>query len=179
MPDRASAERYAFPAINVTSSETLGGERRPVVVVEGAPDRISVVEHDRMRHVHRLHGAAHALPLAFERELGRVCTYDHQSVIAVRLRPSVDVRQGADPVDAGVGAELDGDDAPAQAGGRQRLGIQPGARPVECGERRQSLPPNRFSARRKMLKTSRKIPAAIGTAASGFERRRRLKSKIV
>ena len=30
-----------------------------------------------------------------------------------------------------------------------------------------------------MLKTSRKIPAAIGTAASGVARRRRLKSKIV
>src|SRR3954453_4659551 len=54
--------------------------------------------------------------------------------------------------------------------------------PSPCSEGRcqsRRPPPNRLSASRKMLKMSRKIAAAIGTAASGVLRRRRLKSKIV
>src|SRR3954471_22491316 len=48
---------------------------------------------------------------------------------------------------------------------------------VLCQSRRP--PPNSSSASRKMLKMSRQIAAAIGTAASGLLRRRRLKSKTV
>ena len=106
-------------------------ERRPVVVVERAPDRVLVVEHDRVLDPHLLHRPAHPLELALEGELGGVRADDHQPAVAVGAHPGPDVGKGADPVDAGVGAELDGHDLPGQSGGRQRLRVEPLGRAVE------------------------------------------------
>ena len=52
------------------------------------------------------------------------------------LGPRADVRERASPVDAGVRPEVDEDDLPLQAGGREWLRMQPGGGAVE---RRKSL----------------------------------------
>src|SRR3712207_8613792 len=43
----------------------------------------------------------------------------------VLLRPGADVRERAEPVDAGIRAEVDQEDASLEAGRRQRLGVEP------------------------------------------------------
>jgi hypothetical protein len=110
-------------------------QRRPVVVVERPPDRVVVVQDDRVDDAHRDQRAADALDLGLERELGRVRADDDQAVLAVAVGPGPDVGQRPDPVDARVGAELHRDDAAAQALGGQRLGVEPPRRGVERGQR--------------------------------------------
>ena len=122
-------------------------------------------------------GPAHAVELALEGELGSVRADYDQAAVAIRACPRPDVGQRADPVDARVRAELDGHDVPAQVGGGERLGVEPVGRAIELRERAWmrrsrivSAPPRRrtgSSASRKTLKTSRKMPAAIGTARVG------------
>ena len=49
-------------------------------------------------------------------------------------RPGADVRQRAQPVDAGVGPEVDEDDPSPESLGRQRLGVEPPGGAVEGGQ---------------------------------------------
>ena len=64
-------------------------ERGPVLVLERAPDRVVVVDHDRILDPHLLHGAAHVVDVLFERELGCVHA-DHDEPLPVLLRPRAD-----------------------------------------------------------------------------------------
>jgi hypothetical protein len=106
----------------------------PVVVVEGTPDRVVVVDRDRVVDPQVRGGSADVVEVVLEVELGRVHADDHQSVILVLLGPRADIRKGAEPVDAGVGPEVDQDDASAQPGCRQWWRVEPLGR---AGERRQ------------------------------------------
>jgi hypothetical protein len=110
----------------------VGG--RPVLVVEGAPDRVVAVERDRILDRHLLRSLAHVVGVLLERELGRVNADHHQPVLLVLLRPRPDVRERAEPVDAGVRPEVDEDDFPLEVRGRERLRIEP---PGGAVERRQ------------------------------------------
>ena len=96
-------------------------ERRPILIVEGAPDRIVGVDGDRIVDPHVLRGAAHVVDVVLERELWRVHADHHQSLVFVFLAPRADVRKGTEPVDAGVRPEVDQNHFSAQAGGRQWL----------------------------------------------------------
>jgi hypothetical protein len=62
------------------------------VVVEGAPDRVVVVERDRIVDFALLDRRPHAVDLMLERELRRVHADHDQPVVSVGLRPGADVR---------------------------------------------------------------------------------------
>ena len=94
-------------------------ERRPVVVVEGAPDLVVVVDRDRVVDRSLLRRLAHEVDLVLERELRRVDSDDDQPVVSIGLRPGADVRLLAQPVDARQRPEVDQDDA-ARAARRGR-----------------------------------------------------------
>src|SRR5262249_24872269 len=49
-------------------------ERRPIVVVEGAPDRIVAIDRDRIIDPQVLRGVANVIDVSFESELRRVYT---------------------------------------------------------------------------------------------------------
>ena len=59
-------------------------ESRPVSVVEGLPDRVVVVDRDRIVDPHLLHGPADVVEVVLERELGRVHADHDQAVIPYR-----------------------------------------------------------------------------------------------
>ena len=101
---------------------------RPVVVVEGAPDREVGVERDRIVDSHVIRGPADVVGVPLERELGRVDADDDQALSDVLLVPPADVAERAQPVDARVRPEVDEDDLPAQAFRGQRLGVEPAGR---------------------------------------------------
>jgi hypothetical protein len=69
-----------------------------------------------------------------EAELGAVRADDDESADAIALGPRPDVRQGPQPVDAGVRPDVDEDDAPTQLPGYQRLRVDPHGRAVERRE---------------------------------------------
>jgi hypothetical protein len=84
---------------------------RPVMVVEGAPDGVVVVDRDRVGDPQVLDLLADVVEVVLEVELGRVHADDHQSVLLVPLGPGADIGEGAQPIDAAVGPELDQDEA--------------------------------------------------------------------
>jgi hypothetical protein len=91
-------------------------EGRPVVVVEGVPDLVVVVDHDWIVDPALLDRRPYAVDFVLERELGCVDSDDNQPVVSVGLRPGTDVWLLAEPVDAGQRPEVDEDDVAAQLG---------------------------------------------------------------
>src|SRR5438552_16796005 len=61
-------------------------ECRPIVIVEGAPDRVVVIDRDGVFDVHLPHRTTDVVDVPFERELGRVYT-DDDELLLVLLRP--------------------------------------------------------------------------------------------
>src|SRR5580692_2853721 len=100
-------------------------KRGPVVVVEGTPYRVVVVDRDRVVDPDAFHGTADVIHVVLERELGRVNADDHQSVAGVFPGPGAEVGQLAEPVDAGVGPEAGQGYLPAQVGWGQRRRVEP------------------------------------------------------
>ena len=100
-------------------------ERGPIVVRERLPDGVIVVDRDRILDARLAKRPADVLRVVLERELGRVHADRDEPVIAIGLRPGADVREGSEPVDTGVRAEVDDDDLPAKAVGRQRRRVEP------------------------------------------------------
>ena len=84
---------------------------RPVPVAERIPDRIVVVDRDREADPQVIDSATHVVDVPLEVELGSVHADDRQPVARVSLDPGADVGKRAEPVDAGVGQELDQNDA--------------------------------------------------------------------
>jgi hypothetical protein len=108
-------------------------ERRPVVVVERAPDLVLVVERDRIVDLSLGRREPHAVELVLERELRCVNAEHDQPVVAVGPRPCTHVRLRAQPVDAGQRPEVDDNDVAAKTGRGERLGVEPLRCPVERG----------------------------------------------
>ena len=120
----------------VVADDSLGideVQRGPVVVVECAPDRIVVVDCDRVVDLSLGRRLPHAIDLVLERELRRVDADHDQPVVSVGLRPGADVRLRAQPVDARQRPEVHQHDAPAQLGRAEWLGVEPLGRSVERG----------------------------------------------
>ena len=172
-------------------------ERRPVVVREGAPDRVVVVGRDGVVDVPHPHRPPHPVDVVLERELRRVDSDDDQPVVAVCPRPRADVRLLAQPVDARPRPEVHEHDVAAELGGAEWLGVEPPGRAGERGHmhtfeqghlsaaigtsrgrllraaaaapRRRSARPCRVGCRRRGWGT----PARPSSAGPGRSRRRR------
>ena len=109
--------------------------RRPVLVVEGAPDRIVVVDRDRIVDLEIGDGLAHVVDVLLEGELRRVHADHDQALVLVLLGPGADVGNRAQAVDAGVGPEIDQHDLALEALRRQRRRVQPLDRAGEWRQR--------------------------------------------
>ena len=103
------------------------------MVVEGAPDRVVVVDRDRVVDPSVLRRQPDAVDPVLERELRRVDSDHDQPVVSVGPRPGADVRLLAQPVDAGQCPEVHQDHAAPKLGGAERLGVEPLGRPAERG----------------------------------------------
>ena len=109
-------------------------QRRPEVVVQGTPDPVVAVDRDRVLDAEGARLGDDVVAVALEAELGRMDADDGEADVRVSRRPCPDVRQRPEPVDTGVGPDVDEDDAAAQSLGCQRLRVEPAGR---AGERRQ------------------------------------------
>jgi hypothetical protein len=108
-------------------------QRRPVMVVEGAPDGVVVVDRDRVVDPSGPGRPPDEVELVLEGELRGVDADDDQPVGSVGLGPGTDIRLLAQPVDAGQGPEVHYHDVAAQLGGAEWLGVEPAGRPAEQG----------------------------------------------
>ncbi|HEX6557066.1 MAG TPA: hypothetical protein VF026_30160, partial [Ktedonobacteraceae bacterium] len=100
-------------------------EGRPIVVRERVPDRKVVIDGDRIGDPHVPGGPAHILEVVLKWELRRMHADHHHAVIPIFLGPRADIGKRAQPIDAGVGPEVDEDDFPAQVSCRQGRRIEP------------------------------------------------------
>ena len=103
------------------------------MVVEGAPDRVVVVDRDRVVDPAHLNRLAYGVNFVLEPELRRVDADHDQAIFPVGLRPRADVRLLPQPVDARQRPEVHEDDLAAEFGGAEWLRIEPLGRPVERG----------------------------------------------
>src|SRR5262249_55933898 len=93
----------------------------PVMVGEGAPDLIVVIDRDRPIDAHCPGGTLHVVEFVLKRELRRVHTnHHHESLVLVSLGPCAHERMRAQPVDACVSPELDKHDLAVQASRGER-----------------------------------------------------------
>ena len=99
--------------------------RRPVLIVEGLPDGVVVIEGHRIFNPEVAHGTLYITFVLLECEFRRVNPEHDQSVILVLFIPARHVRQGTQAIDAGIGPEVDQDDLASQGLGHERCGIQP------------------------------------------------------
>src|SRR5215510_9622729 len=113
-------------------------ERRPILVAERAPYDVVVVDGDRVVDPQLFNGPAHVHEVFFKRELRGVDADDHQPLIFVFLGPCANVGKRAQPVDAGVGPEVDQYDFAAQGRCRQRWRIEPFVCTLKRGQLRSS-----------------------------------------
>ena len=146
-------------------------ERRPIFVVERAPYRIVAVDRDRIVDPHVLRGPAHVVDVVLEGELGRVHADHHQPLIPVFLGPGADIGKRAQPVDAGVGPEVDEDDFSAQTGRRQRRRVEPTGRAAERSAARLRQAVSRRSRHAAVLSAA-VTPGAASAVADQRDRQR-------
>jgi len=66
-------------------------ERRPILVVEGAPDRMLVIHRDGIVDAELLRGPSHVVQVLLESELRGVHPDHHQSSIPVLIGPCPDI----------------------------------------------------------------------------------------
>ena len=75
--------------------------RRPILVIEGAPDAIVVIHRDGIGDAEVVHGLPHVGFVFFERKLRRMNADDDETAVFVLLVPGLDVGQSTQAVDAG------------------------------------------------------------------------------
>jgi hypothetical protein len=102
-------------------------EGRPVSVAEGIPDRVVVVDRDRIVDPQVSGGSAEVVEVVLDVELGRMDADHHQAVVLVPLGPGAEVGKLAEPVDAGVGPEVDQNGVAIQVGRCQWRRVEPAA----------------------------------------------------
>jgi hypothetical protein len=106
---------------------------RPILILECPPDRIVVVDRDRILDPHLPHGSTNVVDVLFESEFGCVHA-DHDELLPVLLRPGAHIRKRAQPVDAGIGPEVDDDHLPDEILRLQGWRIDPVDRAAKGGQ---------------------------------------------
>src|SRR5215208_1650451 len=106
-------------------------QRGPILILEGSPDDMLIVHCDRVIDTHLLDGPANVVDALFKRELRRMDADHHQSLIPVFLGPGAHIGKRSQPIDAGIGPEIDEDDFSAQSLRGQGWRIQPLVRALE------------------------------------------------
>ena len=108
---------FALAEVVVPDPSLCVGEvdRRPEVIGERPPDAVVVVERDRVGDLQGAGLRDDVVDVVLEVELGRVGADDRQPLLGVLGGPGADIGQRPEPVDAGVGPEVDEDDAAARA----------------------------------------------------------------
>src|SRR5438045_9160289 len=105
---------YAKVMLSNTSARINEVKGWPVLIPEGTPDRVIVIDHDRVLDPHLAHRTTNVVDGMFEREFWRVHA-DQDELLFVLLRPRSDVRKRPEPVDAGIGPEVHEHDSPGKA----------------------------------------------------------------
>src|SRR3982751_6554220 len=90
-------------------------QSRPIPVIEGPPYGMLIIHCDWVIDPPLFYGPANVVEVLLKSELRRMDADHHQSLILVFLGPSADVGSRSQPVDAGVGPEVDEDDFSAQS----------------------------------------------------------------
>ena len=99
--------------------------RRPILVVEGPPDRVVIVERNGITDLEIGNGVAHVVDILLEGEFGRVHPDHHEALVFVLLGPGSHIGNGAQAVDAGVCPEIHQDDLALERICGERRGVQP------------------------------------------------------
>ncbi|MCY1178309.1 hypothetical protein D9M73_186550 [compost metagenome] len=99
--------------------------RRPVLVVEGAPDLELVIDGHRVVDAQVFHGLGDVADIAFEGKLRRMHADHHQALIAILLGPGFHIGQRAQAVDAGVSPEIHQHDLAFQGLGIEGWRVEP------------------------------------------------------
>ena len=107
--------------------------RRPVVVIERAPDLVVVVDGHRIIDLEIGHCLLDVTDDLLEGEFRRVHADYHKTLVLVFVGPCADVRQRAQAIDAGIGPEIDQHHLALERLARQRRRVQPFHRAVERG----------------------------------------------
>ena len=103
----------------------------PILIVESTPDHMLVVDGDRVGDLQAGHGGANVVVVFLKLKLGCVDPDHHQPVTLVFLSPGAPMRKRAQPVDAGIGPEIDQDDFSAKFRRRQGRRVKPRIRLLE------------------------------------------------
>src|SRR5262245_33484072 len=111
-----------MPDLPFPIGEVEGG---PEVVCKGNPDCVVVVDRDGIGDSHVQHSPPDIVDIVLEPELGRMYADHDQPLVLIPLGPGAAVGECAEPVDAGVGPEVDQDDLASQACGGQWRRIEP------------------------------------------------------
>src|SRR4051812_13104091 len=106
-------------------------ERGPVLIFESIPDRVVVVDRNRVRDVQFPCEALHAGFIVLEAKLRRVHADCDEPRLAILGGPGTNIRQRAKPIDAGEGPELDKYDFASESSGSQRGRVQPPIREAQ------------------------------------------------
>src|SRR6516165_1395326 len=96
-------------------------ESRPIIIAKRAPDRMIVIDHDRVVDAHVLGGPAEVVDILFKRELGRMDADHDQTRVSIFVSPSTYIRKLTPPVDTGIGPEINQNDFSLQPSALQRL----------------------------------------------------------
>ena len=99
--------------------------------MESTPDRIVIIDGDRIGDPQVPGGPAYVLQVVLKGELRRMHADHYHTVIPVFLRPRAHLGKGAQPIDTGVGPEVDQDDVSAQVRRREGQRIEPRGRATE------------------------------------------------
>src|SRR5215468_9559120 len=94
--------------------------RRPIVIIESAPNHVLAVDGDRIIDPQRFDLPADVVDVLLKSEFRGMDADDDQALVFVLLRPGAEVGLRAQPVDAGVCPEMDKDDLSAKGRCRQR-----------------------------------------------------------
>src|SRR4051812_18799133 len=103
----------------------------PIAVPERSPDGMLIVHRDRVIDPHLMQGRTNVVDVFLKSELRRMNADHYQSVIPIFLGPGADIRKRPQPIDAGVGPEVDEDDFSAQSRRDEVRRIQPRVRTLE------------------------------------------------
>jgi len=105
----------ALPEVVIADSSFPIDEvlRRPVLVVEGPPNRVIAVDRNRVGYLQITAGVFYIQSFFLEREFRGMDANHNQARIFIFRRPALHVRQGAKRIDAGVSPEIDQHDLTA------------------------------------------------------------------